>query len=219
MECFLNALLDAARAKANAPLKLFFATLLFLVSACGNETPRLTPLAADAVVLSFGDSLTHGTGATPAQSYPAILAELIGREVARAGVPGEVSASGLSRLPRELDKHSPALVILCRGGNDMLRKLSPTALEQNLKSMIADSRASGAQVLLVGVPKPAILGLGTAEVYRKIAAEMAVPLLDDTLADILGDNALKSDHIHPNAAGYAVLAQAIAALLRQAGAI
>jgi acyl-CoA thioesterase I len=85
--------------------------------------------------------------------------------------------------------------------------------------MIRTIRETGAEVLLVGVPQPAVFGLGTAEVYRKVAAESAVPLLDDALADILGDNSLKSDHIHPNAAGYAKLAEAIAALLRQARAI
>ena len=194
-------------------------TLVILVSACGRDTPSLKHLANDAVILSFGDSLSYGTGASAEQSYPAVLSNLIGRTVVRSGVPGEISAGGLSRLPGVLEEHTPALVILCHGGNDLLRKLSNEALERNLKAMIALIRAAGAEVLIVGVPKPAILGLGTAEVYRKVAGDLAVPLLDDTLADILGDTSQKSDHIHPNAAGYAALAQAIADFLRAAGAL
>ncbi len=200
-------------------MKWMLITLVILVSACGRDTPSLKHLANDAVILSFGDSLSYGTGASAEQSYPAVLSNLIGRTVVRSGVPGEISAGGLSRLPRVLEEHTPALVILCHGGNDLLRKLSNEALERNLKAMIALIRAAGAEVLLVGVPKPAILGLGTAEVYRKVAGDLAVPLLDDTLADILGDTSQKSDHIHPNAAGYVALAQAIADFLRAAGAL
>jgi lysophospholipase L1-like esterase len=199
--------------------RLRYLVFALILAACGEAPPRLPALGADDVVLSFGDSLTYGTGARPEESYPAVLATLIGRTVVRAGVPGEVSADGRKRLSAELERHQPKLLILCHGGNDMLRKRPLAAMEANLRAMIEDARARGVAVMLLGVPRPALLGLAAAESYHTVAAASAVPLLADALAEILADNNLKADPIHPNAAGYARLAQAVADYLRTTGAL
>jgi len=193
--------------------------LLLLLGACGEPPPSLPRLAEDAVILSFGDSLTHGTGARAEESYPAVLERLVSRKVVRSGVPGELSAQGLARLPAELLRHAPALLILCHGGNDLLRKRPLAALEANLETMVELARAQGTAVLLIGVPRPALLGLDSAEPYVKVAEKLGLPFIADALPEILGDNDLKSDHIHPNAAGYARLAQAIAEHLGERGAL
>jgi lysophospholipase L1-like esterase len=192
--------------------------LLALLAACGGGQPKLPPLAPDAVVLAFGDSLTFGIGANTGESYPARLEALIGRKVVSAGVPGEVSAEGLARLPSALEQAKPQLVILCHGGNDLLRKLDEAQAANNIRAMVRLARSQGAQVMLIGVPKPGLLP-SPAGFYADIAKELRLPYDETALKKILTDNALKSDLVHPNAAGYARLAQAIAALLKKTGAV
>lgn len=184
---------------------LFFCILVF--AGC-DSGPRIAPLIQESVVLAFGDSLTHGTGAAAGQSYPEVLSELMGRPVINGGVPGEVSAEGLKRLPTVMDQYNPTLVILCHGGNDFLRRMDKSITIRNLKAMVELIRARGADVVLVGVPKLGF-GLGTPDFYPEIAEEYTIPLQRDILVDLLGDNSMKSDAIHPNAIGYRLMAEAI----------
>ncbi|MBE0599439.1 MAG: arylesterase [Desulfuromonadales bacterium] len=186
----------------------FVCSLLLLLIAC-REPPRLSPLSAEGTILAFGDSLTYGTGASPQEAYPAILAALLGRPVINAGVPGETSGEGLARLAGLLEEHHPELVILCHGGNDFLQRLDPEQLRVNLQAMIALAKGAGAQVLLVGVPRPG-LRLVSAPVYETVADALRLPYEAKIVSDILGDGTLKSDYIHPNAAGYRRLAQTLA---------
>lgn len=196
---------------------LAFALLLFLAG-CGDG-PSLERLDADAVILAFGDSLTHGNGAEPDESYPAVLERRTGRKIVNAGEPGELSAEGLRRLPRVLDRVQPDLLILCHGGNDILRNGNPERAAGNLLAMVNLARDRGIDVLLVGVPERTLMFHDTADLYHDVAEQAGVPLEDGTIANIMGDNALKSDAVHPNAAGYRKLAIAIEERLREAGAL
>jgi lysophospholipase L1-like esterase len=197
---------------------LLLAFALSALAACSDAPPPLPRLGADDVVLAFGDSITYGTGARPEESYPEVLAQLISRRVVGAGVPGEITANGLQRLPEVLDEVKPRILLLCLGGNDMLRKVEPVAIESNLRTMVRMARDRGIAVVLIAVPKPGLFG-GNAAFYQTIARENDLPLEGDILKDILFDNQFKADPIHPNAKGYRRMADAIAGLLRRAGAV
>jgi lysophospholipase L1-like esterase len=188
-----------------------------LITGCGADV-KLPKLPADAVVLAFGDSLTFGTGTTPDKSYPAALERKIGLKVIASGIPGEVSANGLARLPAVLDEVQPKLLILCHGGNDMLRKQSTEQAASNIRAMVSLARSRGIEVVLLGVPSPGLL-LSTADHYDEIAREMKLAYEGKTIAKILSDNALKADAFHPNAEGYQRLADAVAEVLKKGGAI
>lgn len=191
--------------------------LLLALFACG-DAPRLPRLDAEAVILSFGDSLTRGRGAGDDESYPAVLERLSGRRVINAGVSGELSEEGLQRLPALLDRHRPALLILCHGGNDILRQMDLDRMGANLRQMIGLAAARGIPVVLLGVPRPGIF-LSTAEVYDEIAGTTGVIYIDDLMADILSDSSLKSDRVHPNGEGYRRIAEALHEVLVEYGAI
>jgi lysophospholipase L1-like esterase len=197
---------------------LVVALSLSALAACSDAPPPLPRLGADDVVLAFGDSITHGTGARPEESYPEVLAQLIGRQVVGAGVPGEITAIGVQRLPEVLDEVKPKILLLCLGGNDMLRKVESVATESNLRTMVRMARDRGVAVVLIAVPKPALFG-GNASFYQAIARENDLHLESAILKDILYDNEFKADPIHPNAKGYRRMAEAIAELLRKAGAV
>lgn len=190
---------------------------LCLAAGCGKQA-KLPPLAPDALVLAFGDSLTYGTGANEDESYPSQLARLIGRKVVRAGIPGEVSADGLARLSEALDEHQPRLLVLCHGGNDFLRRLSKQQVASNIRAMIRLAKSRDIEVVLIGTPEPGFT-VTAPEFYGEIAKEFRIPYDDAIIGKILRDSALKSDPIHPNARGYRLIAESVAQLLKKAGAV
>ena len=188
------------------------------LAACGGSSQKLEKLSSDAVVLAFGDSLTFGTGVSPGESYPAQLEALIGRKVVNAGVPGEVSATGLERLPGMLDEVKPAMLLLCHGGNDFLRKMDEAQAAQNVRSMVRLARERNIQVVLIATPKPTIPP-SVPVFYREIAAEARIGLVETVVKDVVSDRSLKSDFVHPNAAGYREIAKAVEKALKKGGAV
>lgn len=193
-----------------------------LLAGCGRRTPPLAALPAGATVLALGDSLTHGTGAAPAESYPSRLAELTGWQLINAGVPGDTTAQARERLAALLAEHRPRLVLLSIGGNDFLRQRPEAETRANLAAMLEAVAATGAQVVLVAVPRPAVMAallrsLDDHPLYEALAAEHRVPLLAGGWAAVLSDPTLRADRVHANAAGYARFARELHAFLREAG--
>jgi len=143
---------------------------------------------------------------------------MLARTVINAGVPGEVTAEGLKRLPGLLDKHDPDMLILCHGGNDILRRLDRETTIANLKAMIGEAQARDIPVILVSVPQFGLF-IDSAPFYQEIADEMKIFCQNSIVSEILTDKSLKSDTIHPNADGYFQMAEWIADLLKEHGAI
>jgi len=198
--------------------RLFFAVCLAVLLAACERAPTLPKLNPHDVIVAFGDSLTHGTGASSDTAYPAVLASLTGRTVINARVPGDTTDTGLQRLPAVLAEYRPRLVLLCLGGNDMLRKQPEAATENNLRLLVRTIRASGAEVVLIGVPEPKPFG-GAPDFYARVARDMRLPLEDGVFDAVLKDNRLKADPIHANAEGYRMVAERLAEFIREAGAL
>lgn len=160
-------------------------------------------------VIAFGDSLTAGYGAGETEAFPAVLAQRIGVDVINAGVSGDTTESALARLDADVLEANPRIVIVGLGGNDYLRRMPISTTERNLREIVRRIQGAGAMVVLLGFEFPT-LGPRYDAMYEKVADEEGCLLIPDLLDGILTNSKLKSDEIHPNAAGYALMAERMA---------
>ena len=191
------------------------------LAGCGKKALAGRQLAAGATVLALGDSITFGIGASAETSYPTVLARLTGWNVINAGVSGDTSAQALARLPALLQEHVPPLVLVSIGGNDFLRRLPEAQTRANIQKICELCLASGAQVLLVAIPRfsasAAITGaLSDHPMYEDIAQSLKLPLHAQGWSTVLSNAALKSDQIHANAQGYEQFARGLLASVQAA---
>ena len=194
-------------------IAIFISIIFLVVMKNKSSVKEDIVLKESSVILAFGDSLTNGFGAGYEFSYPKYMEKKTGLKVINAGIDGEFSSEGLSRLP-ELLEHKPDLVILCHGGNDILNKLSSQELKQNLLAMINLIKDSGSQVLLVGVPDFSLFSFETHAIYYEVADEMDLLLEDEVLTKIELTRSLKSDYVHPNEKGYEMMADTFIEVLK-----
>lgn len=193
---------------------------IFLVAACSKVKEAGLPPGSR--VLALGDSLTEGSGVRPEEAWPALLAVRTGWAVINAGISGDTSGDALLRLPVLLEQHSPVLVLVTLGGNDMLRHLPEQETVANLGKICALIKARGAKPVLLATPKPSVAGavfrnLSAADFYRQVAEEQHVPLIEDAVAEVLSDPQMKGDPLHPNASGHLLLSDKIFDALKSIG--
>jgi len=191
--------------------------ILALLLLCGCQQSHLTPLSEEGVILAFGDSLTVGVGANRADSYPSVLQQLSGHRVVNGGISGETTAEGVKRLPKVLADTEPELLLLLEGGNDILRNRDLNQTKQHLATMIEYAQNQGVQVVLIAVPEKNLFS-DQAPLYRELAEQYKLLLLDEMVSDLLRTPSYKSDTIHLNARGYRAMAEEIYAELEREGA-
>lgn len=169
-------------------------------------------------IVVLGDSLTFGLGLSPNEAYPALLQEkLHGKGLAyhviNAGISGDTSAGGLSRLDLALEGDVRVLIVAL-GGNDGLRGLPVSQLRSNLARIIERAQARRATVVLAGMEAPTNWGASyTAafhDVYPSLAKEYDVALVPFLLEGVVGiDHLNQRDQIHPNAEGGRIVADTV----------
>jgi lysophospholipase L1-like esterase len=191
--------------------KYIYFCLAVVVVAFAGQTyfkphPSRNPLPVSGKIVCFGDSLTAGFGATTGQAYPAQLALMISRPVVNAGRSGDTTQSAANRLHTDVLSHSPKMVLLSLGANDLLRGVPRDVAFRNLKAMIQEIQAIGALVIVGGVDVP-IWGRGYGPMYQKLCRETGTECVPNILDGIWGNQALMSDPIHPNDAGYKRMAE------------
>lgn len=165
------------------------------------------PAFAARTIMVFGDSLSAAYGIASEQGWVHLLEVRIARAglpwaVANASVSGETTAGGLRRLPEDLRRHAPAIVVIELGANDALRGQPVAAIRANLERTIRVVRAAHAQPVLVGLMIPPNYGIDYArefrDLYPALAAKEHVPLVPFLLAGIAEHTELfQGDQMHP----------------------
>ena len=185
-------------------------------------------LAADKLVLAFGDSLTAGYGlAAPRGFVPRLEAALRARGVAakvyNAGVSGDTSAAGRARLVWVMNgvRVKPDLAIVELGANDMLRALPPGQTRANLDAIMAELTRRHIPVLIAGMRAAPNIGRDYARAFEPIYPDLArkyrASLYPFFLAGVAGNRALlQADGMHPNPRGVDVIVKGMAPAVAKA---
>ncbi len=200
-----------------------------LIAGCGDSEP-LPPRAEQSVataiparepairIVVLGDSLTAGLGLAEAESFPAIVESLLRDEgydvkIVNAGVSGDTTAGGLSRIDWVLQK-AAAILVVELGGNDALRGQPIKNTEQNLRGIIRRGRATGAKIILLGMDVPTNYGpdyaSAFADLYPRLAEEEDAVLVPGFVRELGQDpTLLQPDGLHPTAEGQRRLAETL----------
>ena len=134
--------------------------------------------------------------------------------VVNASISGETTQGGVTRLPAELARNKPAVVILELGANDGLRGQSLDAMRDNLRQMIRLSKAAGARVLVLGMRIPPNYGPQYGErfhhAFDQVAGEARVPVVRFFLEKVaLRPELIQADGLHPTAEAQPLLLEAV----------
>ncbi len=179
--------------------RTFLALILALGAAHAQAAPR--------TLLVFGDSLSAAYGLQASQGWVHLLGERIARSklawhVVNGSISGETTAGGLRRLPGDLKRHKPAVVVIALGANDALRGQPIAAIRSNLEQMIRLARAARAEPVLVGLMIPPNYGIDYAREFHEAYVELAkanrvalVPFLLDGIGD--KPELFQADQLHP----------------------
>jgi len=198
--------------------KLFLSMICVAVLAAG-------PAAAKPIrILALGTSLTQGYGLPPGteftvQMQAALKGAGIDAVVENAGVSGDTSAGGLSRLDWSLADH-PKAVILELGSNDMLRGTPPDETDKNLRAILTRLKAAHIPVLLTGMKAQRNLGADYVAafdpIYPRLARQYGVlfyPFILDGVA--MNPKLNQADGMHPNPAGVKIVVARMLPLVKQ----
>ncbi len=183
---------------------------LALPSAAASPTQAGKP-----VILIVGDSLSAGYGIAVNESWVALLERKLAQEgygyrVVNASISGDTTGGALNRLPRALDLHQPAIVILELGGNDGLRGLPLKQVRANFEAMLEMIKARDAKPILLGMRMPTNYGPEYADGFHALYGELAeryqAPHLDFFLEKVaLDPKLMQDDGIHPTAEAQPIL--------------
>ena len=181
--------------------------ILFLAYVVFFHSPGVGPDESNyGTIICFGDSLTYGTGASRSMDYPSQLSQMLNRPVINAGVPGDTTGRALKRMERDVISKSPGIVLITLGGNDLKNGVSKDTAFRHLRQIVESVQKQGARVIIGGLKFP-LRDRGYGKGFEELADQTGAVLIPNIFEGIMGNRKLTSDPIHPNDAGYKMIAQ------------
>ena len=202
--------------KINYFLKFFFLFFISLIIfSCGDSNNKIKVEK----ILLFGDSLMSGYGLSDEHHLSVVLEENLKSEgykieVINGSVSGDTSLDGLERIDETLSEFDVDLIILGLGANDMLRRINPQQIEQNLEKIIKIIQDKKINVVIAGMVASPTNGLSYKKKFDKMFSNIAkkndiqlIPFLLDGVA--LKPELNLSDGIHPNEKGVLAISKTV----------
>jgi lysophospholipase L1-like esterase len=199
-------------------VKFGFFALTALIAIVGallwNRNPEIAHLDSSGTsIVAFGDSLIYGVGSTPEHDFISLVSSAIGEPIINLGVSGNTTEAALERID-DIWQYDPKIVIILLGGNDYLRRVPMDTTFANLGAIVDEIHAHGAAVLLLGV-RGGLIRDTYNDRFEKFAREKKVGFVPNVLDAIISEKELMSDAIHPNDAGYRIIANKVTPALKQ----
>jgi acyl-CoA thioesterase-1 len=165
-------------------------------------------------VVFLGDSITHGHRLPADVAFPHRVGQALGIPVVNAGISGDTTEGGLTRLDRDVLTRHPRLVVVELGVNDVLGRWPGERTVANLRAITQRIRAQGAAVILLHISLPSVPGDGHRRDFREIARTEGATLVEDFLAGVVPGHTY--DGLHPDEQGQAILAERLLPVIRKA---
>ncbi len=169
--------------------------------------------SSGSTIIAFGDSLIQGNGSTAGNDIPALLSQGLGTTVINAGVSGETASDGLKRIDSILNQ-DPKIVVVLFGGNDALQRIPVDQTFSNLEQIVTKIQDKGAIVVLLGV-QGNFVNDPYAVRFEALATKYKAVYVSNILAGIIDHPEYRSDEVHPNDAGYKIIAQRLAPIIQK----
>jgi lysophospholipase L1-like esterase len=164
-------------------------------------------------IVAFGDSLVQGVGSSPGKNFVSLLSKDLGLKIINMGHSGDTTAAALERVD-EVIAMNPKIVLVLLGGNDYIQKVPHAETFNNLSEIINRIQDAGSAVLLIGV-RGGILSDSFKGQYKELAEKHKTAFVPDIMDGLIGTRTYMSDLVHPNDAGYRVVADKIEPVLRR----
>ncbi|MDD5730272.1 MAG: GDSL-type esterase/lipase family protein [Candidatus Omnitrophica bacterium] len=185
---------------------IFFLAILSLAGCVDTSIKNINSRGKN--IICFGDSFTLGYGVEKGKDYPYILSKMFSVPVINAGIEGDVTVQALKRLDSDVLEKNPLLVVVEFGGNDFLSRVPLAETVKNMEEIIKRLQSRGVMVAVFDMSTDVVMSV-YGKPYRELCKRYGAIFIPAVLEGIIIEPTLKSDFIHPNAAGYKIIAHRV----------